>query len=194
MPGLQQVSTQQIPPVVGSADPLSPEFAQNRIDRFTAQTAPQAHQGLRDLRSYIRSSRGLADSGIEASQVAGAMQSRDRQIGDYAGQVGEDQANMAERNRVREQQRGWQKEDQAWQERQDAIRADAAKQAAQDQMWGSIVGGAAGLAGNVLFPALRGTNAAAGAVKPTPVSPPIINPYTGFDGSISEPSYPQVVQ
>jgi hypothetical protein len=185
MPTLSQVSTQQVPVLGAGVDPTSAEYAKNRVQQFQTQTQPAFGEGLRSLRSYIRSSRGLGDSGIEASQVAGLAQSRDRQIGDYATQVGKEQSDLSQRNKEREQARKWQLEDQSFQERQNTIAADRAKQEAQDRMWGSILGGAAGLAGNVLFPALRGANATTAPVPVPKVSDPTPPPSI-YDGSIME--------
>ncbi len=183
MPDLQQVSTQETAPLDSSVDPLSSQFAQNRVSRYQAQTQPAANEGLRSLRSYIRSSRGLADSGIEGAEVGGLAQSRERQIGDYAGQVGEDQANMAERNKVRQQQRGWQKEDQAYEEHQRALAADRAKQSEQDKMWGTIMGGVGGIAGNLIFPGIGGMIGS----KLGDLAPPPSGPGTGIDEANAMP-------
>lgn len=161
MPDLSQVSTQQQAPLDASVDPLSQQFATNRIQRYTQDTQPAATEGLRSLRSYIRSSRGLADSGIEASQVGGLMQSRQREIGDYAGKVGEDQANMAQADKVREENYKHHIDDQQYEEQQRAKEADAAKQAEQDKMWGSILGAVGGIAGNIILPGIGGVAGAA---------------------------------
>lgn len=140
MPPLQQVSTQQAPSFDGPS-PLDPAFGDAQVDAYAKRTAPVRKQGLRDLRSYMRSSRGLADSGIEASQVAGLVQSQQGEIGDYASNVGQQQAQAREVERQRQQARGWQVEDRDLGIKQNQEAAAAQERAAQAALWADIAGG-----------------------------------------------------
>lgn len=146
MPALSQVSTQQAPSFAGLS-PLTPEYGQAQVQTYAKNTQPQYQSGLRDLRSYMRSSRGLGDSGIEASQVAGLEQSRQGQLGDYAGQVGQQQAQANEAERQAQRNRSWQVQDQQWQAKQAQEARDAQERAGQAQLWSQMLNPVGQLAG-----------------------------------------------
>lgn len=147
MPPLMQASTEQRPAFQGLS-PMDQGFSDARVQAYESQTKPRFKQGLRDLRSYIRSSRGLADSGIEGSQVSGLMQSRSAELGDYASGVGQEQARMLENERQRQQARSWQVEDRDKAAAERAAERENQRQAQQAQLWASIldpVGGVVGM-------------------------------------------------
>lgn len=159
MPAMQQVSTQQAPNYQGLS-PLDPGFVDQQVQGFQKRTQPQYKQGLRDLRSYMRSSRGLGDSGIEASQVAGLQQSRASDLGDFASQAQSNQAQMQEIERQRQQQRAWQVEDRDFQAQKQAEAMAAQERAQQGQLWGDILGAVGGPIGYGVAKLLGGNSSA----------------------------------
>ncbi len=191
MPTLSQLSTAKIPSAVGM-DPLSAEYGQRQVDRFQQQTQPQFNEGLRSLRSYIRSSRGLADSGIEAGEVGGLVQGQANKVNDFAGRIGEQQVALSDAERVRQQARKWQKEDQQMAMDTEERQASRKAQEQQDALWGNIIGSGAEWVANMYAPgagtlARKGIENAQQQNKPAqrPVRPPSNEPDYSY-------AYPQV--
>lgn len=159
--------------------PNSPEYAKQRMDLYTRETNPQYTSGQRALRSYIRSSRGLSDSGIEGAEIGKSIQDRYNDIGNQASKVNIEQAGMNEKNRQIQQQRDWQLQDYQRaleeQKRQEGLAADQRSQA----MVGDILQSAGTLVGSY-YGGPAGGAAAGGAIgaargnqTPAPRSNPI---------------------
>ena len=146
MAALQQPSTMQAPNYQG-VSPLDPEYVNQQVAGYQKRTQPAYRSGLRDLRSYIRSSRGLGDSGIEASQVAGLEQQRMSDLGDFTSGAQQQQAQALEQQRQRERGRQWQVEDRDFARR---AQLDDAQRAAQGQLWQTILNPVGSLVGQGL--------------------------------------------
>ncbi len=151
MPPFQQPSTQMISPLKAGTVAGSPEYNQYMVDRYAADTTPAFKQNMRAGRSYMRSSRGLTDSGLEGAYAAGNVQQRNTDINRYAADLGQQSAGNAYQDQVRKQAHDWMIEDEKRRldeahSMQDKMRA-MQQQQNQDQLWGNILKSAGTLVG-----------------------------------------------
>ena len=159
--------------------PSSPEYAKQRMNLYERQTQPGFTQGQRALRSYIRSSRGLGDSGIEGALVGESFQRRGDELGNQASQIGLEVAGTNEQNRRRAEGRQWQLDDYnralEEQKRQEGLAADQRSQ----QLTGDILQSAGTLVGSYYGGPAGGAAAggAIGAARGDTSPKPRSNPY-----------------
>ncbi len=150
-PSYLQPSTRRAAPLAPGTSPTSPEYAQNLVDRYAIQTEPTFKQSKRDWRADVRSSRGLGDSGIEAMGNLGLKQGRSAELGAFAGQVGQHQADLGETERVRQMLRGWNVEDRDVARGDRRMEREAAEGGQQAQLWGDIMAAAGQMVGGPLL-------------------------------------------
>lgn len=149
----------------------SPEYQQAITGQTQRQLAPIYRQALRQTRGNLQS-RGLTDSGIALDAERGLQQNFLGQMADTATRAATGGADVAEQNRRRLQERGWQTED-----RDMALAAEREAMNRREEMmgaqtWADLLGGAAGAAGTALGGPLagwlfgQGGKAAGGAMAP----------------------------
>jgi hypothetical protein len=142
----------------------SPEYQQAIMGQAQRQLAPVYRNAMRQQRSNLQS-RGLSDSGIAIGAEQALSQDFAGQLSDIAARAATGGADLAERNRQRLEERGWQVQDRdlALQAEKDAM--DRRERMAGSQIWADLIGGAAGAAGSLAGGPLYGLLAgpAAGA-------------------------------
>lgn len=154
MPTFMQPSTKRVEELPEGTLPTSEAFGKNLVERYGVQTAPAFKEAQRRARSNVHAA-GLGGSGIEQSNQLGLEQSRMADMGRFAGEVGEKQAEFNQADKVREMLRKYQVEDRDFSaaERERARADDAQRH--QDSLWGDILGVGAGIlagpAGGALF-------------------------------------------
>lgn len=182
----------------------SPEYQEAIVGQAERRLKPRYQQSLDSTRQRF-ASRGLMDSGLGAQAELGLRQAYLDQLGEVGTQAAIRGADVTEQNRRREQERGWQVEDRNMLEERLRRQADMEESRANNQIWGSLIGGAAGgfggLAGQALFGALSGSNrqpqaAPAALMLDSPPALPDVQdfdygPYGGYDPSYMDPyAYP----
>ena len=192
MPGLQQESTSQYAVPNGQTDVQSPQYQQQLVSNYAASSNPAYQQSQRDLRSNM-AARGMDNGGLAASEQAGLAQSRAADVGKYAANVGNQQAQQGF-----EQQRAATAQQYALQQ-ESARAADQMKmmqsqqqygtQQAQNGMWGQALGGAGSIIGSMYGGPMGGM--AAQKLLGQGVPPAMTNnSYYGGDGSSELPLLP----
>ncbi len=134
---------------VASGPAGSPEY-QNAIVQQTAQRLKPAYAKALQGTQQNFSGRGLLDSGLGAQAELGLQ-------GDYLGKLGDTAetaatrgADLAERNRQREEERGWKVMDRDKQLEYLKDQANQNREAQGQQAWMNLIGGAASAAGGPL--------------------------------------------
>jgi hypothetical protein len=132
-------------PTGGGLTPItsgSPEYQKAIVGNTQASLKPAYTSALNRLRqSYA--SRGLLDSGLGAAAEMGMSQNYLGQIGDVANRAAIGGADLAENNRQRLEQRGWQVQDRDLQLQALRDQADRAERAAGQKQWADLIGGVA---------------------------------------------------
>lgn len=186
MPGLFDA------PTGGSAVNLqsgSPAYQDAIVQGAQRSLKPSYNNALKRTRQDF-SGRGLLDSGLDAQAEMGLQEDYLGKLGDVATGAATKGADLAEHNRQREEERGWQTQDRDKEiERLNSI-ANQGRDDANANMWSNLIGGVAGAAGTALAGPLGGalvgglTGAASRPLKSSYVSAKSGNPYgTGLGNS-----------
>lgn len=167
MPSFQQPSTTMIKPLPAGAVAGSPEYNQYLTDRYATDTQPAFKRNMRAGRNYMRSTRGLADSGLEGAYAAGNVQQQNQDVNRFAADLGQQSAGFAQQDAVRKQIHDWQVSDETRRmseaKDQQARMAAQRKQAADDALWGNILKSAGQMIGTYYGGPAGGAAAGAGA-------------------------------
>jgi hypothetical protein len=139
----------------------SPEYQNAIVQNTTNKLKPAYQQALKSSQQSF-SGRGLLDSGLGAQAELGLQQGYLGQIGDVATQAATQGADLAEQNRQREQQRGWQVEDRDLNLQMLRDQANQAQSNAGQAAWANLIGSGVGAAGRLAGGMLAGPAAPAG--------------------------------
>lgn len=137
----------------------SPEYQDAIVSNTERRLKPQFKRA-NEQQQQLFASRGMLDSGLGAQAGLGLREAYLDQLGGTAERAAVRGADTAEENRRRTESRGWQVEDRNMIEERLRRQAEAEENRANQQVWGSLIGGAAGgfggLLGNVAGRALFG--------------------------------------
>lgn len=125
------------------------------LDRFAAATEPAYKESRRNVRSEL-ASRGLGGSPAGVPAILGLEQDRQAELGAYAGQLEDRQAQIDEADRVRQILRQYQLEDQETAKAERANAAATAERMQQAGLWGDILASATSMVGGPLFRGIFG--------------------------------------
>lgn len=168
----------------------SPEYQNAIFQQAEQRLAPQYRRAQEQQRQSL-SGRGLMDSGIGVGAELGLKEAYLSQLGDIATGAATRGADLAEQRRQRAESRAWQVEDRNVLEDRLRRQAEAEESRANQQIWGNLIGGAAGAAGTAIGGPLAGWLFGQGAnavgnrfAQPEPVIDPYdamgIDPYDAY--------------
>lgn len=144
MPSLFNQLSPTAPPTAAG----SPGYESRIVDRTKSLLQPQYKQAIMQARQGL-ANRGLTRSGIALQTEGQIGENYLGQLGRAANEAAIGSADLAEKNRQRTEERGWQKEDllAAMEERRNEL--NATRDIADADRWANLIGGAVGAAANV---------------------------------------------
>lgn len=140
----EQMSPSAPAPAAGS-----PEYQKGIVENAKATLQPQYKRAIMQARQGLQN-RGLSRSGIALATEGDIGQQYRGELGRVAGEAATRSADLAEQNRRRLEERGWQETDlaKAMEERKRAMEAE--RETADADRWANLIGAATGGAGTAL--------------------------------------------
>ena len=146
--GLFDAPTGAAPGAGTSLTSGSPDYQSAIVGNTMRQLQPAYAQALQGSDQSM-SNRGLLDSGLGAQAQLGLQQSYLGQLGNVATNAATQGADLAEQNRQREEQRGWQVQDRDLNMQYLKDQANQQQQNLGNQQWSQLIGQGLGAVGGV---------------------------------------------